>query len=116
LFFRVNGRPAVFSGTPNVSDGDLVTLSGVDTGGDFKAFALRNDSTGVAYPGQTTLVYVAGILFLILGLPFSAILIGIPFALFGGWLLYAGYRNQQANSLLQASAPSPRSSVPVGAE
>ncbi len=112
LHFRVNGRSAVFSGTPNVADGDVVTLAGIDKGGEFKALALRNESTGVAYPGPTTLVYVGGILFLLLGIPFSVILIGIPFAGFGAYLLYAGYRNQQANQLLQAS---PRPSVPAAA-
>lgn len=115
LFLRVNGKAAVFSGTPHVADGDVVTLSGIDKGGEFKAFALRNESTGVVYPGQTTLVYVGGVLFLMLGLPFSIVIFGIPFAVFGGWLLYAGYRNQQANSLLLASPSPSRASVPAGA-
>src|SRR6185437_16363245 len=78
LHLRVNGRSAAFTCAPNVADGDVVTLAGYDKGGGFKALALRNESTGVPYRGPTAVVYLVGVLLLLIGLPFSFIIIGIP--------------------------------------
>lgn len=103
MSFRVNGRPAVFSGTPNVGEGDHVTLSGSDKGGEFRATALRNDSTGVEYLGSTISYYVGGVLLFVVGLPLSFIILGIPFLLFSPVLIFMGFRNQLANNKLRQS-------------
>ena len=47
MMFRVDGRPVEFGSAMNVSDGDHVSVAGVNKGGTLHAVALRNDSTGV---------------------------------------------------------------------
>jgi hypothetical protein len=49
ISFRVNNHPAWFYGTPNLDEGEFVTLVGMNKGVDFTAFALRNDSTNITY-------------------------------------------------------------------
>jgi len=93
---RVNGQAAVFDGSVNIADGDKVTLAGKTKKGEFKARALRNEETGVVYSGMTTIAYVMGVLCLVLGIPASFVIIGIPLLPIGLWLLFEGYKNQSA--------------------
>lgn len=46
--FRINNKPAIFSGSPSLGEGEDITLVGYE-GGEFGAYALRNDTTGVEY-------------------------------------------------------------------
>jgi hypothetical protein len=49
ISFRVNNRPTLMNGLPSVADGDVVTVIGVDKGGEFAGYSVRNHSTGVDY-------------------------------------------------------------------
>jgi hypothetical protein len=102
--FRIDNRPAVFQGEASIGDGDTVTLAGFDKG-EFRALAVRNESTGVEYPGQTILLYVIGALCILLGIPFAFIIVGLPLLGAGAWFIYMGWRNKQALDLLRSSAP-----------
>lgn len=101
--FRIDNRPAMFQGEASIGDGDTVTVAGIEKG-EFKALAVRNESTGVEYPGQIMLLYVIGALCILLGIPFAFIIIGLPLLGFGAWFIYMGWRNKQALELLRATA------------
>ena len=47
--FRVDNRPTKFQGAPNLAPGEQVTAVGYDDGEEFRAVALRNDSTQTVY-------------------------------------------------------------------
>ena len=68
LQFRVDNRPAWYDGSPNIAEGDHVTLVG-EQKDEFKAVALRNDATQIVYrthvmryPGFAKAVLVLGAL------------------------------------------------------
>jgi len=47
--FRIGKQPVVVAGTPNLGDGDDVTLAGMPAIREFRAYAVRNDTTGIEY-------------------------------------------------------------------
>ncbi len=51
LTFRLGNKPVRYSGTPSINDGDIVTVMGEDKG-EFEAYVLRNESTGIIYNGN----------------------------------------------------------------
>ena len=77
-------------------------MAGIEKG-EFHALAVRNESTGVEYPGQIILLYVIGALLIVLGIPFSFVIIGLPLLGFGAWFIFMGWRNKQALELLRAT-------------
>ena len=100
--FRVGGKAAVFKASINIADGDQVTLVGKLKGGELHARAIRNEQTGVIHSGITTAAYVSGGILVVVGLPLSLIIIGIPLVAFGGWVLFEGYMNQLAIKHLES--------------
>jgi hypothetical protein len=101
--FRIDNRPTLFQGEASIGDGDTVTVAGIEKG-EFRALAVRNESTGVEYPGQIMLLYVIGALCILLGIPFVFLFVGFPLLGFGAWFIYMGWRNKQALELLRATA------------
>jgi hypothetical protein len=94
--FRVDGQAALFNASINIADGDKVTLVGKVKRGEFRARAVRNEETGVAYSGMTTLAYALGALCIIVGIPASFMIFGIPLLGIGVWFIFEGYMNQSA--------------------
>lgn len=80
--FRLNSKPVVFSGTPNLVDGEDVTVAGHD-GAEFTALALQNNSTRVIYDMRNTAYafYFGGGLLSLTGLGLLAMSLNDP--LFG---------------------------------
>jgi hypothetical protein len=103
--FRINGRPATIklANAANLGEGDQVTVAGREKQSGFVGYALRNDTTGAIYSLPSWMPYIAGGLLVLIGLPLSAILIGIPFLGLGLWALYVGRRNASAVSLIQSA-------------
>jgi hypothetical protein len=117
--FLVDNRPTTFSGTCHLRDGDEVTLAGVELRGEFRAYAMRNESTGVEYlapragsAAAGTLVFAVTILFAgwaltslsrfgMLGAPL--LLVGVIMLITFGLVLAMAQRNQQANQALMAA-------------
>jgi hypothetical protein len=86
--FRVDGKAVSFIGSINLQDGDLVTIvSQEKEGREFKALAIRIDTTGVVYSVPLTMLYVGvvvGIVAGIITLPLFGIgLIGLVVSGFG---------------------------------
>lgn len=94
--FRVDGQAVVFNDSTNTVDGDHVTLIGKVKRGEFHARVLRNDETGVVYSGMTTLAYILGAVFIIIGIPTSFIIVGIPLIGAGIWLIIHGLTTRSA--------------------
>lgn len=101
--FRVDGRPAQIKlpGQPSISEGDVVLLAGSEKNGTFHARAMRNETSGAfdhrPYVGN----FVGGGLCLLLGIPLSLILIGLPFVAVGGWAIWDGLQTSKAIGLLR---------------
>lgn len=68
MSFRLDNTPVVFSGTPSLGDGDRATVAGLALG-EFRAYALRNDSTGLIYRAHTTGWFVGLVIFVLLCIP-----------------------------------------------
>lgn len=94
--FRIDGQAVVFNAAVNIADGDQVTLAGKVKKGEFRARAIRNEETGVVYSGMTTLAYILGVVCVVIGIPLSFIIIGIPLVLVGAWAIWEGYMNNSA--------------------
>lgn len=105
--FRVDGKPAYFRNSVNLADGDRVTLAGKFKGGEFFARALKNDQTNVIYSEPTTLYFFLGVLFLVIGIPFVMILIGILIIPIAAYLLWEGWQNFSAVKALHSASITP---------
>ncbi|HKE62660.1 MAG TPA: hypothetical protein VKB33_09330 [Nitrospira sp.] len=105
LVFRVNNKPVSFksSGGGSIGNGDQVTVIGSDKAGTFQATCMRNDSTGAVFYALVTPQYVGGVAGLLLGIPLSFALIGIPIVLLAAYLIYWGRNNANANKMLDAT-------------
>jgi hypothetical protein len=55
------------NGTPTVADGDLVTVVGLDKGGEFAGYAIRNHATQVDYSCPAS--RMSKIAFVLMGIP-----------------------------------------------
>jgi len=64
--FRIDGKPVCFDGTPNLDDDDMVTVVG-KAKSEFKARALRNDSTGALYFQSVIFLCLLGVLGIAIG-------------------------------------------------
>jgi hypothetical protein len=96
--FRVDGRPAQIKllGQPSLNDGDVVVLTGKEKNGTFHARAMRNETTGAIDHRPANPSIILGGLFLVIGLPLSAIIIGLPFVGLGAYNIYDGLQTRQA--------------------
>jgi hypothetical protein len=93
-------------GATNLNDGDVVTLAGDRKADGFQGYALRNETTGTLHSYATWPGYLAGGLAVLLGIPFSLILIGIPILILGVVFLWLSVRQTRALSLLRGT-PAP---------
>lgn len=119
--FRVNGRPTKMNGTPVVADGDLVTVVGLDKGGEFAGYAVRNHTTNVDYSCPASLLSRCAVILLLI--PFivagsCASNFGITAGLLNLVLLspslYFGLKSRRyAIAFKQANAMLPTLPVPV---
>ena len=119
MSFRLNGMPVVYAGNANISSDETLTVVG-ERKGEFFAYALRNDSTGISYPAPQRFLKGTAILFAIpivclvvvfVFLSFSpqgdptflipAVLLALVL-LFPHWMFRLYKRNKQANELLAA--------------
>jgi hypothetical protein len=103
MAFRVDERSAQIKlkDMPDLRDGERVTLAGRAKNGTFRALALRNDQTRAVYATAAWPGYVMGGLMVALGIPFSFVLIGLPFLVIGLYTLYQAYSYSQAEKMLQ---------------
>jgi hypothetical protein len=110
--FRIDNMSAnLKSGSLNsISDGDVLTIVGKMKKGAFMVCALRNETTGAYDASGVTLKVIMGVLMVMLGIPFSFFLIGLPLLFYGCLFLYNAYIGYQAKMLLDA-APRPTIAV-----
>lgn len=96
--FRVDGKPAQIKllGQPSLNDGDVVVLSGKEKNGTFHARAMRNETTGAIDHRPATPSLVLGGLFVLIGLPLSMIIVGLPFVAVGAYNIYDGLQTRKA--------------------
>lgn len=96
--FRVDGRPAQIKllGQPSINDGDVVVITGKEKNGTFHARAMRNETTGAIDHRPANPSLILGGLFLVLGIPLSFVIIGLPFVAVGAYNIYDGLQTRQA--------------------
>jgi hypothetical protein len=97
--FRINNVPVTFPGTPNLAEGDMVTMAFFTEGIAARAGFFRNDTTGVMYRFQGRIsklqtlgncCFCAGIILL-----FNNIIVAIPLAAVGYWYLSQAKKAKQ---------------------
>lgn len=100
--FRIDNFPAkVKSGSHNsLSNGDTITAVGEIKKGTLVIYAYRNETTGAYDESQTVLPLILGICMLVLGVPLSLFIIGLPLLVFGGIVLYGVYLGHEAKKIL----------------
>lgn len=109
-------RPVLFSGsTPGVlRDGDEAVLGGVVKNGVLKASAYRNLTNGASHKASSTLLMVLGIIFIVVGIPFTLMLIGFLFIGIGIFLIVLANHYSKINRLVeQAAAGAAASAAPA---
>lgn len=99
LSFRVNGKPVIYTGTPSIDNGDEVTVVGDAKGGEFKALAVRNETTNVLYSPKMH-SNIAIVVLLVLGIPGSFILAGIPLVIIAGVFIYKNKKSKEVVTVL----------------
>lgn len=83
-----------------VTDGDYIVAVGARKSNGVQSSCVANRSRSTRNDPPDVLVIIAGILCLVLGLPLSIVLLGIPLVLFGGYLLYVGFQMRKAKAML----------------
>jgi hypothetical protein len=90
VMFRVDNIPYEFPGTPNLGEGDRVTIVFCENG--IGAMILRNDSTGVTYYCQgwipVLIIAGAGVVFLGLTQLFTSLFSTLLFTGIGIWMIF----------------------------
>lgn len=107
LNFRIGGQPVTFKfNESGISNGDVVTAAGYKKKGTLRVLSVRNETTGAIQSTPSILYWLLSACLLVLGLPLSIVIIGIPLVLVGIFVGYLGWRNIRANHVL-ATAPRP---------
>lgn len=103
--FRIDGVPAKLqSGMhSSLSEGDRITAVGQMKKGTLVIYAFANETTGAYDEASITIPLIMGILMLILGIPLSIFIVGLPLVVYGGFLLYSVYIGYEARTLLRRS-------------
>lgn len=83
-----------------VTDGDYVMVVGARKSNGLHSSCVANRSRSTRNDPPDVLVIILGILCLLLGLPLSVILVGIPLVGLGGYLLYVGLQMRKARAML----------------
>jgi hypothetical protein len=107
--FRVDGKPAQIKlkGQPSLSEGDMVVLAGKSKNGTFHARAMHNRTAGAVdhLPVIPNLVW-GGVL-VVLGIPLSLIIIGLPFLAIGIYGVWEGLQIKNAAAQVRSAPPMP---------
>jgi hypothetical protein len=117
LLFRVDNRPVTMAGSPNIHDGDHVTVAGIQKS-EFAGYAVRNHSTGVDYTGPSGLFRVLSWMMLGSVLAYvcasgargaagvvAGLFLSSPFLAIGLYLRAVAGRFTRSKQLLQAMSP-----------
>jgi hypothetical protein len=91
LQFRVDNRPAWYEGSPNIAEGEHVTLVGQQKD-EFKAVALRNDATQIVY--RTHVMRF-------LGFAKTVLVIGALLGCVGVWMIAQGLMMADPGGMLE---------------
>ena len=103
---RIGGQPAELKSKSLfiVKDGERVIAAGKTKHGVLRIGAARNMSAGSYYRPPVVLTWVGAAVLVVLGLPLSALLIGIPFLLFGIYLAYVAVGWMKSIKMVEAAA------------
>ena len=103
--FRLNNQAAMMKSDThnNFSNGDKVTAVGQSKKSGFVIHAMRNETTGAWHAPNTIVPVLMSICLIVIGLPLSFLLIGIPPLFYGCYTLYQVYVVEQAKKMLRAS-------------
>lgn len=102
----LDGRPVVFSASQPAAlrDGDRAVVGGTLSGNILKGSVYKNVTNGAAGGGSATLLMILGVIFVLVGLPFSLLLIGVPFVIIGGVLIWLSTRHSSLKKMVEAEA------------
>lgn len=89
-----------------VTDGDWVVAVGARKSNGLQSSCVANRSRSTRNDPPDTLAIVCGILLLLLGLPLSLFLIGVPLVAFGGYVTYVGFQMRRAKAILDEALSS----------
>jgi hypothetical protein len=101
--FRIGGKPANLKTKELVAitDGDRVIAAGKDKRGVLQVDAIHNVTAGNHYYQSVTLLWILAVASLVVGLPFSFILIGLPFVALGVWAIMMALRVSKSIKMLK---------------
>jgi len=90
MTMRIGNKPAELKSKSMfiVKDGERVIAAGTDKQGVLKIGAACNVSAGTYYRPPVMLGWVIVVCSILLGVPFSFIIIGLPILAFGGYMIY----------------------------
>ncbi|MCE9593000.1 MAG: hypothetical protein K8S98_02300 [Planctomycetes bacterium] len=100
--FRIGNRPArlELAMAPQLREGDVVTIAGYERAHGFVGYALANHTTGAICADVSWPYALAGGALVLIGVPLSMVVLGIPLFAAGVWLLHVAHRNAEACRLL----------------
>ena len=103
---RIGGQPAELKSKNLfiVKDGERVIAAGKTKHGVLRIGAARNLSAGTYYHPPVVLAWVGAALLIVLGIPLSVFLIGIPFLLFGIYVAYMAVGWMKSIKMVEAAA------------
>jgi hypothetical protein len=87
-----------------VRDGERVIAAGTEKNGVLKIGAIRNISAGTYYHPPVMLGWLIAGLSILLGIPFSLILIGLPLVGFGVYMIYVVLGWKTSIAMVEAAA------------
>ncbi len=86
-----------------LSEGDELIAVGSMKNGIFNVKALKNVTSGAVVKSSVTIPLLMGICLLVIGIPLSLFIVGLPPLVYGIITLYGVYNGYQANNLLEQS-------------
>ena len=103
---RIGGQPAELKSKNLfiVKDGERVIAAGKTKHGVLRIGAARNLSAGTYFHPPVVLAWVGAALLIVLGIPLSVFLIGIPFLLFGIYVAYMAVGWMKSIKMVEAAA------------
>jgi hypothetical protein len=101
--FRIGGKPANLKTKELVAitDGDRVIATGKDKRGVLQVDAIHNVTAGNHYYQPVVLMWILAVCSLVLGLPFSLFLIGLPIVGLGVWNIIMALRVGKSIKMLK---------------
>ena len=101
--FRIGGKPAQLKTKELVAitDGDRVIAVGKDKAGVLRVNAIHNITASNHYYQPVILLWILAVCSLAIGLPFSLILIGLPFLGLGIWAVITALRVRKSIGMVK---------------